>query len=237
MGLDTVELIMALEEEFDIEIPDEDAEKLVTVGAMHEYVCKKLEERAPHPHGSEQRAPCMTSHVFYRLRSALEDSGLAGTKLSPRTSLSTIFSGNDPRKEYKALEERLGLKLPQLVRPVWLIYLIVALSITASAAVYLALPQLYGWILTPLTTVSTAVILVLATKPAARCFPRRSATLRNLTYAIFTLNRRELRPEPYNAQDKHLVWDALKAIIVEQLGVREEQVIPAANIVTDLGAD
>ena len=37
-SLDTVELVMALEEEFDIEIPDEDAENITTVGEAIEYV-------------------------------------------------------------------------------------------------------------------------------------------------------------------------------------------------------
>lgn len=37
-SLDIVELIMALEEEFDIEIPDADAEKIVTVGDVVEYI-------------------------------------------------------------------------------------------------------------------------------------------------------------------------------------------------------
>nr|MBP3681122.1 acyl carrier protein [Clostridia bacterium] len=37
-SLDIVELIMALEEEFDTEIPDEDAEKVVTVGDVVEYI-------------------------------------------------------------------------------------------------------------------------------------------------------------------------------------------------------
>lgn len=41
-SLDQVELVMALEEEFDLEIPDEDAEKLSTVGAVLEYVQSKL---------------------------------------------------------------------------------------------------------------------------------------------------------------------------------------------------
>lgn len=41
-SLDIVELIMGIEEEFDIEIPDEDAEKLTTVGEALEYVKKKL---------------------------------------------------------------------------------------------------------------------------------------------------------------------------------------------------
>ena len=37
-SLDLVELIMALEEEFDIEIPDADAEKIVSVGDVVEYI-------------------------------------------------------------------------------------------------------------------------------------------------------------------------------------------------------
>jgi len=37
-SLDIVELVMALEEEFDLEIPDEDAEKIVTVGDAVNYI-------------------------------------------------------------------------------------------------------------------------------------------------------------------------------------------------------
>ncbi len=42
-SLDTVEMIMEIEDEFGIEIPDEDAEKLQTVGQAIEYVKKKVE--------------------------------------------------------------------------------------------------------------------------------------------------------------------------------------------------
>ena len=37
-SLDIVELVMALEEEFDLEIPDEDAEKIATVGDAVNYI-------------------------------------------------------------------------------------------------------------------------------------------------------------------------------------------------------
>ena len=37
-SLDTVELVMALEEEFDIEIPDEEAEKIQTAGQALHYI-------------------------------------------------------------------------------------------------------------------------------------------------------------------------------------------------------
>ena len=42
-SLDIVELIMAFEEEFDLEIPDEDAEKLLTVKDTVEYIRKNVQ--------------------------------------------------------------------------------------------------------------------------------------------------------------------------------------------------
>ena len=41
-SLDVVEMIMALEEEFNIEIPDEDAEKIRTVGDVAEYIKERV---------------------------------------------------------------------------------------------------------------------------------------------------------------------------------------------------
>lgn len=43
-SLDTVELVMALEDEFDCEIPDEEAEKLKSVGEALNYIEKKQAE-------------------------------------------------------------------------------------------------------------------------------------------------------------------------------------------------
>ncbi|NEQ66017.1 MAG: acyl carrier protein [Symploca sp. SIO2D2] len=45
-SLDTVELVMALEEEFDIEIPDEAAEQITTVEAAVKHIAEKLETPA-----------------------------------------------------------------------------------------------------------------------------------------------------------------------------------------------
>lgn len=44
-SLDTVELVMALEEEFGIEIPDEDAEKAKTVKDVIDYINKKIDTK------------------------------------------------------------------------------------------------------------------------------------------------------------------------------------------------
>ncbi len=43
-SLDVVELVMKIEEEFDIEVPDQDAEKIQTVGDAVEYIKAKLQK-------------------------------------------------------------------------------------------------------------------------------------------------------------------------------------------------
>jgi acyl carrier protein len=45
-SLDTVELVMALEEEFSIEIPDDEAEKMTTVGDAIKYIDEKAGQKA-----------------------------------------------------------------------------------------------------------------------------------------------------------------------------------------------
>jgi len=44
-SLDNVELVMALEEQFDTEIPDEDAQKILTVKDAIDYVSSKILEK------------------------------------------------------------------------------------------------------------------------------------------------------------------------------------------------
>ena len=44
-SLDIVELVMAMEEEFDVEIPDEDAEKIQTVGAAIDYIAEIMKTK------------------------------------------------------------------------------------------------------------------------------------------------------------------------------------------------
>ena len=45
-SLDTVELVMEFEDEFDVSIPDEEAEKIQTVGAAVDYVAKVVQSKS-----------------------------------------------------------------------------------------------------------------------------------------------------------------------------------------------
>jgi len=44
-SLDTVELVMALEDEFDLDIPDDEAEKLTTVGKAMDFVLSNIQKK------------------------------------------------------------------------------------------------------------------------------------------------------------------------------------------------
>lgn len=60
MGLDFVELVMAIEENFGIMIPDEEAGRVETVGDLYKLVISKMQQT------SDKR--CLTSAAFYRIR-------------------------------------------------------------------------------------------------------------------------------------------------------------------------
>jgi acyl carrier protein len=63
MGMDTVELVMAVEAIFEIDIPDEQAEQLETVGKLHQFVVAELIRRG--------RAEINPAMVFDQLRTII----------------------------------------------------------------------------------------------------------------------------------------------------------------------
>ena len=76
MGLDTVELVLAVEEHFDIEIPDRVAGTLETVGLLHQFVVRELQRRRLLPVDAEA--------VFSELRHIIcEHTGVEPDKIVP----------------------------------------------------------------------------------------------------------------------------------------------------------
>ena len=76
MGLDTVELVMAVEEHFEIEISDEIATTLETVGLLHRFVVSELQRK------SLLRVD--DAAVFLELRSIIcEQTGIKPEKIVP----------------------------------------------------------------------------------------------------------------------------------------------------------
>src|SRR5688500_12154199 len=88
MGLDAVELVIDVEEEFKIKISDSDAEKILTVGQLHDYVVERLPPGSPWVVAlageAVPSAPCLTAAAFYRIRRTfVEVLGQAHTDIKP----------------------------------------------------------------------------------------------------------------------------------------------------------
>jgi acyl carrier protein len=134
MGLDGVEIVMKVEETFDIVIEDSEAEKLVTPGLLIELVLSKV--------GRTAHAACLTQRAFHRLRTSLmRQLGFKRKQIRPETSLASLFPRSTRKERIRQILTDIGLRRDiEFVRPNWLHQLIV-LAMFAGAiatAIFLA---------------------------------------------------------------------------------------------------
>ena len=99
MGLDSVELVMAIEDEFGICIRDEDAEKMLTPGHIADYVMNLVQ--------TEGYSGCPSQIGFYRVRTALMNAfGLPRKAIRPDALMQELLSG-DIKENWKKLRDAL----------------------------------------------------------------------------------------------------------------------------------
>ena len=232
MGLDLVELVMEVEDTFAISIPDEVSTKLDTVGKLYDYILASRFD------GKEKG--CLSNITFYKLRHALMSVlRIARGDVRLSSALNALIPSHR-RQTWAELQRSLGLRLPELMRPLWVTVLATALGVIATIVAFVILVARSGF---PIAVVSILFVAVLvrailyqATKPLAREFWPEFATVGGLTKAVLRRNYGAISDEAQraNADD---VWETLRAVIVDQLGVRPDDVTKEANFVTDLRAD
>lgn len=236
MGLDSVELVMAVEEEFAIHIEDEEAGKLMTVGDFYNLVLAKL-----HGEGTKR---CLTSAAFYRTRRGFVDGlGMNRRAISPSTALEAILPRVDRRANWQRLQSATDIHIPDLEFPTWLQLSFVAfgmmMSFATTAAIYhrlgFQLGAVYGLIALVVGGLIAAMLTKLS-KFAAVAFPHRAVTVGDLSRDVLAANHAQLAAA-VGGWNKKEVWEALCRVIVNQTGVDREKVKPEARIVKDLGVD
>ncbi|HEY9677825.1 MAG TPA: acyl carrier protein [Drouetiella sp.] len=105
MGLDSVELIMAVEEEFGVDIPNETAAEMTTVGSIYDWLKDKLKDSNP--------AVCLSQTIFYQLRTALQKNyGLSRNRLLPDTRLSDLLPATAVEEGWPFLQRFMSLRTP-----------------------------------------------------------------------------------------------------------------------------
>jgi len=220
MGLDGVELILAVEERFQISLLDEKVGNVVTVGDLYALVLSKL--------GAASAAGCATSVAFYRTRCALAAiAGVERRSIRPATPLAPLLSGG-VRERWGALSRSTGLNLPGLRRPAWTPWA----CLSAGAAVMAAAGQSFGSGIAALAAASGVALL--APQIGGR-LPRDVRTVGDLARELAIRNRGQLAAA--TPPDEREVWGALVQVFVEETRIEAEAVRPEAGIVSDLGID
>jgi acyl carrier protein len=236
MGLDTVELVMEIEEAFGITIPDAEAEKILTIGDAYRYILAKME-------GPPMTTPgCLSAAAFYRLRRQLMGLlRIERRRIRPASRLEDLVPERHRRAEWQRLGEGMGWRLPELVRPGWVVNATLILILAWVASVIIA----WGWLtrfspdalfLVPFLLGAGSALLSAAvfrlTRPLATVFP--AADIRGLipmvlgaSFGTFRMNN----PQGWTSQD---VWEALIGIVAEQAGVAPEQLTEETSFVNDL---
>lgn len=104
MGLDSVQLLMDIENYFNIRIPDQEAERTLTIQDLTDSISKHV--------NVEKVVGLLNSSMFERLSLSLEKCGIANSKLAPSDKISVTMDPSK-RNEWIAVEKELGLKIPK----------------------------------------------------------------------------------------------------------------------------
>ena len=228
MGLDVVELVMRVEEEFGLSIEDEAAEQLQTVGQLHTFILSRLDWL--------DASRCLSSATFYQLRRGLVDLAVAPRRaIAPATPTESLLPIANRRQLWESWSRNAGVELPALQKSKWM-----------RAAWWLALLATLGVgpILWPAATFVVFSYYVLA---FSLCFvalkwseryaihlPAGCALVGDVTKTVMRLNY-GIGVQSGQRRSVDEVWEKLKMMLVDDFDVAPEAIVPDAQFVRDFG--
>lgn len=232
MGIDTLELIMNVEDAFDIKIHDDDAQRLATVGELYDYVVERTALALP--------GTCLTASTFYALQDGMRKCDVT-KRFGPSTKLSDVIPPTGRRRFWHRLGNSTQLRLPKLVRPGWLVSTNAVLIIGASASIaYIVMGIEDIEVLSPLIGIICLFVFgyvtTFITEPLATQIDTSFDSFRGLSEQVLALNRAKLKKE-HGAMGRGDIWVLLREIIVDCLGVDHDEIERNANFVKDLGCE
>ena len=109
MGLDTVELVMEFEDEFQISIPDAVAERITTVGQSFEFIVSELAKR----YAGDAPGPCPTARKFRDVRRGLaSEFSLPLRSIRPSALIDELIPAGPARAYWGRFAHEHGLPQP-----------------------------------------------------------------------------------------------------------------------------
>lgn len=223
MGLELVELVLAVEEEFDVRIPGPVPE---TVGEFFDSIRTAIQR--------DQRilaACCPCIAVFFEVRDAVQIAWAASGRIAPSTFLHEVVPAGRLAVAWRRLESQLNVRLPKLSAPR-------EQGAVALAFIgFVALMEAFAWISADLpglllaTVIGIPVLFVMFVTMVNR-LPQR---LPNEISTVGDLVRNLLAVRGVSdAQSETLLWARFVKLVSDQLDVPENEIDRASHFVRDL---
>ncbi|RYZ22076.1 MAG: hypothetical protein EOO10_21980 [Chitinophagaceae bacterium] len=233
MGMDSIEILMKVEDTFGIKIPNREAEKILTVGDFHDAVWRHLSGRY-----SER---CKSQGLFYKLRKSIAETfNFSPQQLRLDTSPNEVFPQQSRRQAYLAFAQSTNLKLPTLAltRP-WatLLNTFGLLTILGGLAVSVILINFFDyskWTLV-IPVLGIALTMLLSNLLEPKRTDIKAPTIKDFTEHILALNYADLlTAQGANRREIEIV---VNHIISDMAGLDLEEITPEKKIADDLGID
>lgn len=233
MGLDSVALLVTVEKTFNIEIPDQEAQEIATVGDFYDVVWKHLKGRENHK--------CQSAWLFYKLRKFLQERyDLQRNDLKPNTRLEDVFPNKNIKAEWETVQRDLGVKFPQLALPVWLSQSILYFGLWSiigglilGLIVTFFLNSAFNWWLLPLSGIILTSFFWQLSQTFRTKF--RVDDMRNLIYSILSLNYQQISESM--GTNRQEIEKIIASLIKDATGALPSEITRDAHIVYDLGLD
>lgn len=224
MGLDSVELVMRVEESFDIVIEDADAEQVSTPGQMCALIERKLGVL-----DAEKSSFCPTSRAFYRVRRELMGLGIGRAHIKPDSSLHELLPRANRVTLWRQLSGALPLELAPLGRSDEVRSLLLFGATGSALGVFLT-PLYPPLALAFVCSAGATIGLALFSAPHKIFPPSRVRTVAELARRVaWTL------PVVRGESQTRDVWLQLQLIIADELSIAPEKVTRDAHFFRDLG--
>jgi len=233
MGLDITEMIMEIEETFNIRIEDRDAERIRTVGELHAYLLTKTSPR-------QRVEGCLSSHLFYRFRRAIQEQyGMPRQLITPNTPLNAFLPETDRREHWERFTQRTGLQLPSLKyagksEQVGCV-LFLGLSGVTFGSFSLVFKGHYLGLLPALASILGMFVIGITWGRLRTAIPEECRTLRGLTMRAIAMNTYQFAFGQQSSLTDNESWEVLRGIIAEHLDVNPDRITPELSFVEDLG--
>ena len=234
MGLDQVEIMMDIEDAFEIPIFDDDWQRLKTVGDLHRLVQSKLQFHASTP------CPCVVAFCSFR-RAAIQLLGVPRSTIRLNTAMLELLPVRRRRKRWNRLQELTALQLPALQRPglvKWVgVFFFLALAVVVWSATPIAFRGSLQFAIISLTlTVLFLVIAAVVTKPLAVCLPSTCLSVRDMVSTLVLLNYGR-GPQQGAHRNEEQDWQTVRDIVSSGIGVPVNEVTREARLIDDLRCD